>query len=298
MKTLLNEAGIPSYYCVINSGPSQVSFDPDFPKMGGNHAILMIPTENGNIWLENTSQQIAFNHLGSSTTDRNVLSVKKNGIELINTPTYSADQNREKQNLKIKIGEDNSITGEGNFFYTGNQYDYNLGLANLNPKEKNDAIKKRFDVLNFEKVEMKNFVNDKDKAVITYDLDFKTHNYCKNAGNSLIFRAVPISSDGVYKTDENRELPFEVRQSFEDEYEISFIIPKGYKTDETPDDVNINSEFGNYKLSFVKNGDGIKVTRKMLINKGTFPKERYNDYVGFRKKIINMDNSKILITKI
>lgn len=298
MKTLLNEAGIPSYYCVINSGPSQVSFDPDFPKMGGNHAILMIPTENGNIWLENTSQQIAFNHLGSSTTDRNVLSVKKNGIELINTPTYSADQNREKQNLKIKIGEDNSITGEGNFFYTGNQYDYNLGLANLNPKEKNDAIKKRFDVLNFEKVEMKNFVNDKDKAVITYDLDFKTHNYCKNAGNSLIFRAIPISSDGVYKTDENRELPFEVRQSFEDEYEISFIIPKGYKTDETPDDVNINSEFGNYKLSFVKNDDGIKVTRKMLINKGTFPKERYNDYVGFRKKIINMDNSKILITKI
>ncbi|AZA93296.1 Uncharacterised protein [Chryseobacterium nakagawai] len=298
MKTLLNEAGIPSYYCVINSGLSQVSFDPDFPRMGGNHAILMVPTENGNIWLENTSQQIAFNHLGSSTTDRNVLSVKKNGIELINTPVYTADQNKEKQKLKIKIGEDNSITGEGNFFYTGNQYDYNLGLANLNPKEKNDAIKKRFDVLSFEKVEMKNFVNDKDKAAITYDLDFETHNYCKNAGNSLIFRAVPISSDGVYKTDENRELPFEVRQSFEDEYEISFIIPNGYKTDETPDNVNIDSEFGNYKLSFVKNDDGIKVTRKMLINKGTFPKERYNDYVGFRKKIINMDNSKILITKI
>jgi uncharacterized protein YycO len=75
----------------------------------------MVPTENGNIWLENTSQQTAFNHLGFSTTDRNVLSIRKNGIELINTPVYSADQNKEKQKLKIKIGEDNSITGEGNF---------------------------------------------------------------------------------------------------------------------------------------------------------------------------------------
>ncbi|AZB07977.1 DUF3857 domain-containing protein [Chryseobacterium sp. G0162] len=298
MKTLLNEAGIPSYYCVINSGLSQVSFDQDFPKMGGNHAILMVPTENGNIWLENTSQQTAFNHLGYSTTDRNVLSVKKNGIELINTPVYTADQNKEKQKLKIKIGEDNSITGEGNFFYTGNQYDYNLGFVNLSPKERNDAFKKRFDVLNFERVEMKNFINNKDKAIITYDIDFKTHNYCKNAGRSLIFRAVPIFSDNIYKTDENRELPFEIRQSFEDEYEISFIIPKGYKTDETPNDISINSEFGHYKLSFVKSGEEIKVSRKIQVNKGTYPKDKYNDYVGFRKKILNMDNSKILITKI
>ncbi|WP_347217042.1 DUF3857 domain-containing protein [Chryseobacterium sp.] len=298
MKTLLNEAGIPSYYCVINSGLSQVSFDQDFPKMGGNHAILMIPTENGNIWLENTSQQTAFNHLGYSTTDRNVLSVKKNGIELINTPVYSAEQNKEKQKLKIKIGEDNSITGEGNFFYTGNQYDYNLGFVNLTSKEKSDALKKRFDILNFEKVEMKNFINDKDKAIITYDIDFTSNNYCKNAGSSLIFRAVPIFSDNVYKTDENRELPFEIRQSFEDEYEISFIIPKGYKTDETPNDAQINSEFGYYKLNFIKNGDEIKVTRKIQINKGTYTKDKYNDYVGFRKKIINIDNSKILITKI
>ena len=298
MKTLLNEAGIPSYYCVINSGLSQLSFDPDFPKMGGNHAILMVPTENGNIWLENTSQQTAFNHLGYNTTDRNVLSVKKTGIELINTPSYQADKNKEKQKLTIKIGEDNSITGEGNFFYTGNQYDDNLRFVNLDPKEKNDALKRRFDVLNFEKVEMKNFVNDKDKAVITFDIDFKTNNYSKNAGNSLIFRAVPIFSDNIYKTEENRELPFEIRQSFEDEYEIGFTLPKGYKIDETPADIVINSEFGHYKLSFIKNGEDLKVIRKIQVNKGTYSKEKYNEYVSFRKKILNMDNSKVLITKI
>lgn len=298
MKTLLSEAGIPSYYCVINSGLSQVSFDPEFPMMGGNHAILMVPTEKGNIWLENTSQQIAFNHLGYSTTDRNVLSIKENGIDLISTPSYPAEKNKEKQTLKVKIEEDNSITGVGSFFYTGNQYDDNLGFANLSPKEKNEAFKSRFRVLNFEKAEMKNFVNDKDKAVITYDVDFKTNNFSKSAGSSLIFRAVPIFSDNVYKTEEARDLPFEIRQSFEDEYEIGFTIPKGYKIDETPDNIAVKSEFGYYQLSFVKNGEEIKVTRKIQVNKGTYPKEKYNEYVGFRKKIINMDNSKILITKI
>lgn len=298
MKALLNEAGIPSYYCVINSGASQVSFDPDFPRMGGNHAILMVPTEKGNIWLENTSQQMAFNHLGYSTTDRNVLSVKKNGIELINTPAYPAEQNKEKQILKIRVGEDNSILGEGNFCYTGNQYDYNLVFTGLNPKERNDAVKRSLDILNFEKVEMKNFINDKDKALITYDIDFKANNYSKKAGNSLMFRAVPIYNNTIYKTDESRELPFEIRQSFEDEYEINFTLPKGYKIDELPEDSNLQSEFGYYTLKFAKNGDEINVKRKIQVNKGAYPKEKYNEYVGFRKKIINIDNSKILITKI
>ncbi|WP_415326555.1 DUF3857 domain-containing protein [Chryseobacterium sp. MMS23-Vi53] len=298
MKTLLDEAGIPSYYSVINSGSSPVSFDKDFPKMGGNHVILMVPTDKGNIWLENTSQQIAFNHLSYSTTDRNVLSIRKNGIELIETPSYSAEQSKEKQQLKIKLNEDNSILGEGNFSYTGIQYDNNMALTHLDPKERNEAVKNLLDVLHFEKIEMKNFLNDKDNAVAKFDLDFKANNYSKNAGSSLIFRAVPIYSNNIYKTEENRELPFELRQSFEDEYEIIFALPKSYKIDEVPENVTLNSEFGTYKLSFVKNGEELKVNRTIRINKGLYPKEKYNDYINFRKKTLNIDNSKILISKI
>ncbi|MCF2219604.1 DUF3857 domain-containing protein [Chryseobacterium sp. PS-8] len=298
MKTMLDEAGIPSYYCKINSGSSPVSFDKDFPKMGGNHIILMVPTEKDNIWLENTSQQIAFNHLGYSTTDRNVLMVKKEGIEVVETPSYTAEQSKEKQLLKIQLNEDNSISGEGSFAYTGIQYDNNLVLATMSPKERNEAIKNLLDVLHFEKIEMKNFLNDKDNAVAKFDLDFKANNYSKNAGSSIIFRAVPIYSNNVYKTDENRELPFELRQSFQDEYEINFALPKNYKIEELPENVTLNSEFGTYKLSFVKNGEELKVSRIIRINKGLYPKEKYNDYVNFRKKTINIDNSKILISKI
>ncbi|MCA6065730.1 DUF3857 domain-containing protein [Chryseobacterium sp. RG1] len=298
MKTLLDEAGIPSYYCKINSDSSPVSFDKDFPKMGGNHIILMIPTEKGNIWLENTSQQIAFNHLSYSTTDRNVLAVKQDGIEIIDTPSYSAEQNKEKQFLKVKLNEDNSILGEGSFTYTGSQYDHNLAFTNMQPKERNETVKSLFNVLHFDKVEMKNFLNDKDNAIAKYDLDFRANNYSKNAGSSMIFRAVPVYSNTIYKTDENRELPFELRQSFEDEYEINFTVPKNYKLDEIPENVTVNSEFGTYKLSFVKNGEELKVNRTIKINKGLYPKEKYNDYINFRKKTLNLDNSKILISKI
>jgi len=297
MKVLLDEAGIPSNYCVINSGDSELTFDPEFPKMGGNHAILMVPTEKGSIWLENTSQMMAFNHLSTSTTDRNVLSIGKNGIELISTPVYSPEQNNEKQVLKIRINEDNSITGEGQFSYTGNQYDYNVAFTGLSPKERNEAIRDRLSVLSFDKIEMKNVINDRDNAVARYELDFKAGNYSKTAGNSMLFRAVPIFTNVIYKNDEARELPFELQQSFQDDYEITFTVPAQYKLDEVPENVSFNSEFGSYQLNFVRNGTELKVNRSIRINKGIYPKEKYNEYINFRKKTLKNDNSKILISK-
>lgn len=297
MKTLLDEAGIPSYYAIINSNSSPVSFDVDFPKMGGNHAILVIPTEKGNIWLENTSQDIAYNHLSYNTTDRNVLAVKSTGIDIMETPSYTSQQSKEKQLLTIQINPDKTISGKGKFSYTGNQYDFNLMYVSLSQKDKNEAMKSKFSSLNFENVEMNNFVNNKDLASIDFDLNFKASNYSKMMGDSFIFRAVPMYSSGFYHTDENRQLPFENRFSYEDDYEIVYQIPVNYIVEEIPQNGILTSDFGTYFLSFEKKEDKIIVKRNVNIKKGIYSKEKYNEYINFRKKIMNADNSKILISK-
>ena len=296
MKTLLDEAGIKSYYSIINSNSSPISFDKDFPKMAGNHVILVIPTEKGNIWLENTSQQIAFNHLSFSTTDRNTLTVKPDGIDIMQTPIYPADENKEKQTLNIQLNTDRTITGKGNFSYTGTQYDLNLVYMLLSEKEKMDVMKKRFSTLNFENLEMKGFSNDKNLATIDFELDFKALNYSKIVGASYIFRAVPIFKDSFFE-DSDRQLPFENKFSYQDEYEIIYELPKDYFVEEVPQNGTVASEFGSYKISFEKRENKLVVKRFIQINKGMYSKEKYKDYIGFRKKIINADNSKILISK-
>lgn len=297
MKTLLDEAGIQSYYAIINSNSSPISFDTDFPKMGGNHVILVIPTEKGNIWLENTSQEIAYNHLGYSTTDRNVLAVKPTGIEIMETPSYSSQQSKEKQILTIQLNPDKTINGTGKFSYTGNQYDFNMSYASLNQKDRNEAVKNAFSTLNFEKVEMAEYKNDRDLAVIDFNLNFKAINYSKNVGSSYIFRAVPIYSNAAYHQNENRTLPFESRFSYEDEYEIIYNLPMGYVIEEMPENGKVISDFGIYNITFEKKDDQLIVKRLFQMKKGTYSKEKYNDYINFRKKVMNADNSKILISK-
>ncbi|MCT2408962.1 DUF3857 domain-containing protein [Chryseobacterium antibioticum] len=297
MRTLLTEAGIKSNYAIINSNSSPISFDKDFPKMAGNHVILVVPTEKGNIWLENTSQEIAFNHLSFSTTDRNVLAVKPDGIEIMQTPSYSPEENKGVQDINIQINTDKTVSGKAKFSYKGNQYDFNLIYLMLPEKDKVEYMKKRFSTLGIENLDIKSITNNKEKAIIDLDIDFKASNYSKMLGDGYIFRAVPIYNDVFYQEEENRVLPFESKLSYQDESNIAYQLPANYFIEEIPKDVSLSSEFGSYSISFIKQDDKLLVKRNVKINKGLYSKEKYNEYVSFRKKILNSDNSKILISK-
>ena len=131
MRTLLSAAGINSYFSVIYDDHSIITFDKDFPRMSGNHAILMVPTEKETIWLENTSQQHAFNHLSFTSHHRNVLAVKEDGIQIVDTPVYKPEQSMEKLNAKILLGADGAISSDARFEFSGGQYDSNLRLLGL-----------------------------------------------------------------------------------------------------------------------------------------------------------------------
>ena len=297
MKTLLDAAGIKSYYSVIWSDETPLSFDPDFPKMGGNHVILMIPTEKETIWLENTSQQIAFNHLSYSTTDRNVLAVKENGIDIVKTPVYKPEESQEIIKTKVILNEDNSIDLSSDFYYSNAQYDFNMPLLSLSKEDAKEALKGRYDHLKISNLEVNNINNDKDKAQLTYDAKFKVNDYSKKLGNDMFFRVLPLLETSNINSNEERMLPLSLSFSYQDIYETEFVLPSGYKVAEKPMPIALSSEFGNYNLDFKVDGNKIFVNRKITISKGNFPKEKFKAYADFRKKTANFDNMKILISK-
>ena len=298
MKTLLDAAGIKSYYAIINSDDSVINFDEDFPKMGGNHAILMVPTEDGDIWLENTSQRVAFNHLSSSTTGRNALAVSDSGLNIVKTPVYGPEKNKGEMTTTITLLPDGGMTGESNFKLSGGQYDSFLVLDVLSNKEGVDALKERYSELNYENAELKNVNNNRDQAVMSFDYSYKAKNYSKKLGEDILFRVVPFYELlSIANTDE-RKLPFENAFAYQDDYVITYNLPAGYKVSELPKSENITSPYGTYSMEIAPNDKGqIVVRRKISIKKGSYPKENFPEYLAFRKKMVTADNAKILITK-
>lgn len=298
MRTLLTAAGIPSYYAIIYNGDSVINFDKDFPKFSGNHAILMVPTEKDPIWLENTSQRIAFNHLSYSSHNRNVLAVKENGIELINTPIYKPEESKEKLIGKINIAEDGSISSTANFEFSGGQYDSNLRLFSLKNDELIEALKNRHYNLKIDQIAVQNLKNDRDDAKIIYDLNLKANSFSKKIGNDLFFPVMPYYQSVSFSSNDERKLPFENSFPFQDDYEVEFTIPEGYKFSEIPKSTNLTTEFGTYTINYDLKDNKLFVHRILTINKGLYPKEKYSEYIAFRKKTASNDNTKVLISKL
>ena len=298
MRTLLTAAGIPSYYAIIYNGDSVINFDKDFPKFSGNHAILMVPTEKDPIWLENTSQRIAFNHLSYSSHNRNVLAVKENGIELINTPIYKPEESKEKLIGKINIAEDGSISSTANFEFSGGQYDSNLRLFSLKNDELIEALKNRHYNLKIDQIAVQNLKNDRDDAKIIFDLNLKANSFSKKIRNDLFFPVMPYYQSVSFSSNDERKLPFENSFPFQDDYEVEFSIPEGYKFSEIPKSTNLTTEFGTYTINYDLKDNKLFVHRILTINKGLYPKEKYSEYIAFRKKTASNDNTKVLISKL
>lgn len=298
MRTLLTAAGIPSYYAIIYADDSVISFDKDFPKFSGNHAILMIPTEKEPIWLENTSQKVAFNHLFYNSHNRNVLAVKENGIEIVNTPVYKPEQSKEKILAKIQLQEDGSIASDASFVFSGGQYDSNLRLFSLKNDELQEAMKNRHYNLKIDKINVENLTNDRDQARIVYDLKLNANGFSKKLGTDLFFPVMPYYQSVTFSADEERLHPFETSFPFQDDYEIEYNLPKGYKIAEVPQSSTLTTEFGTYSINFKVKDDKLIVHRVLTINKGLYPKEKFKDYMAFRKKTASNDNTKVLISKL
>lgn len=299
MRVLLKAAGIPSYYSVIYSGSTPKLFDEKFPRMDGNHVILCVPTEDGNIWLENTSQNIAFNHLSYSTRNRNVIMVNDVETKIVNTPVYNSDDSKEQLRIKAQISDDNSLKGDAQLLFMGGIYDFNLSKLTMTPQELKESLKDEFNSLNLNKVGYSNLKNDKDNGVLTYDVNFEAVNFSKTLGSDIYFRALPISYLDFYlDSSEERKLPLEVFFGYNNDYEVEYTIPKNYKFTEIPTDKKIDSQYGNYSIMFSQNADKITVKRTFKINKAIIPVEKIQDYINFRKQINKTDATKILITKI
>lgn len=174
----------------------------------------------------------------------------------------------------------------------------NLGLFSLKSDEIQEALKNRHYNLQIDKITMNHLLNNKDDVKISYDLDLQAKNFSKKLGNDLFFPVMPFYQTVSFSSNTERQLPFEAAFPFQDDYEIEFTAPVGYRFADLPDATAFSTEFGTYSLQYKMKGEKLLVHRILTIKKGIYPKEKFKDYVEFRKKTASKDNTKILISKV
>src|SRR5690606_20440351 len=121
-RALLNAVGVTSYYTIVHAGSTRVDLVPEFASVQGNHVILALPVENGYAFMECTDQKVPFNFNVDLTDGRNVLIVKPEGGDLVQTSLSRDESNSQITRGYLQLNPSGDIVAKLQVVSTGTQY--------------------------------------------------------------------------------------------------------------------------------------------------------------------------------
>ncbi|MBV7269479.1 DUF3857 domain-containing protein [Winogradskyella luteola] len=299
-QSLLEVAGVESYYSIVEAGTDPIDLEDDFASLEqGNHIILAIPHEDDMLWLDCTSQIHPFNFIGDFTDNRNVLIVKPDSSEIVKTTIYPDSLNYQLTQADIKFDSYGGIIAHVTRKTEGLRYDNRFSIERQSDKDVINFYKKNWGYINDLMVDKYKFHNDKTHIEFTETLDVSAQNYTTQTGDRILFKPNALNQNTyVPNRYRNRKSPVDITRGYLDEDVFIFVIPKNYEIEAMPDNVEIKNKFGEYSFTVRQEEGKLIYKRKLLIKKGEYPKTDYEDYRSFRKKVSKNDNSKIVLKAI
>jgi hypothetical protein len=296
IKALLKVAGIESNYTLVRAGARKRPIDPQFPCNNFNHAFLCVPLQNDTVWLECTSSNSPCGYIGDFTDDRNVLLIQENGGKLVKTPAYSAEENRQTTTGTIKLPGDNSISVDAELVYTGATYGDESYLLHRDEKDRRKKIINGINIPNFKLSSYKLEDNASLKPSLTKKLQLEATNYSSTMGKRTLLKLNVFNIfNSVPQYARNRKNPVYIQRNYSECDTIHFSIPAELKVEALPKEATIDTKYGKYHSHAEKQENGIVYYRYFEINKGTYPKEEFNDFREFLENVSIADKAKTVL---
>lgn len=297
MKTLLEVAGIKSFYTLVKAGEDSPEIISDFPSNQFNHAILCALIDSDTVWLECTSQRVPFGYIGSFTDDRNVLLINENGGTLVKTKQYSEKDNQKICTANIVIDNDGDALATVSTQYKGSYYDDNLHKLLADEQDKKKLIRKGLHLPDFT---LDHYSYDEYHTVVPSifeNLELTINGCGTHFRNRMVIKMNML--DKVRKipteTQYKRKSDIVFHRSVMEKDSITYDLPDGFKVEKISGNRNVKSEFGELTTMVYNQDSLVHYVRTLTIRKGDYPPESYGRFVDFYKQVRNADNDRMIL---
>jgi hypothetical protein len=297
MVSMLETIGIKAHYALIRAGEDAAELKTDFPSSQFNHAIVAVPNDKDTLWLECTSQTAPFGYMGTFTGDRKALLITDKGAKVVNTLRYTAEQNLQSRSADVYLDLNGNAKAKVQTTYAGIQYEnqnLNFVLNNQYDEQKkwlqNNTNVPSFDINSFSMVNRKEKVPS---AVVSADLNL--NRYATISGKR-IFLMPNLMNRSTYvpeKLEQRKSLVVRT-MAYVDTDTIRFHLPEGIYPEFLPEAVKLKTRFGEYEATYKVDQGSLIYTRKVVMRKGEFPADSYNELIDFYRSISKADNTKLV----
>lgn len=296
--TLLKELGIRSHYTLVKAGKRSKAIQTDFPSSQFNHVILCVPTAQDTVWLECTSQRESFGYLGSFTGDRDVLLVTPEGGKVVHTPVYDQNVNTLNRKALVKIAADGNAVAKVKTNYQAIQSEMITKLITQKPDLQKKWLYQNIDIASFELNQFDFKLKKARLPIATETLELKIRKLASKSGKRLFLKPNLMNKyQALPPSVKNRKNNIYISSvyAFTDIDHITYEIPEKYHAEYKPAPIKFSNDFGSYEMQVVMDASKITYIRKMVVNAGTFPKEKYNEMVKFYKKVSKADKEMVVL---
>ena len=295
-QSVLDYAGIKSYYTLVNAGSLINHVDTGFPSSQFNHAFLFVPTENDSIWLDCTSDR-AFNYLGTSTQNRFALVIDKDSSHLVRTPSLNVPDVMASRMIHVSSRPDGRADVSYRNEYRGRMYEI---LADYDhyytESEKSVKLTKRFGRNGVDPSEFRINLAHRDSTRIGMSYSALADHIYNQYGDEILIENIAFTFPRFEKP-ADRKLPVQIDYpSFETDtlfYEIS----PGFELAQTIGTHDVMTKYGKYRIEFNNLGNSVRVVKSMTVFTGNYPVSEYRDFYDFFKLIIEIERGTIITLK-
>jgi hypothetical protein len=300
MMALLEHIGIPSYRIIIDADRNPQHFYTEFPSQQFNHVILCVPLEKDTVWLENTSNYVPFNYLGTFTQDRYGLLINGTNSRLVKTPALKPDDLLQSAYYFFQLNPDGNGYATLSKEVKGDQFEeYVTGKQELTESEMKELIEKELIPKNSELTKWELQRDDRDSPSMKINLEMTVSNQLRRIGNSLVLNPFHLQFDNLEKP-ETREMPVRIYYLINQRDSIVYDLKLLDRYDvQIPEDIDIQSIYGYYKVKFYKNDQAVIIARKFQLYSNEYPLDKYSDFYSFIDNIVkSQKKSGIVLNKI
>jgi hypothetical protein len=288
---MLREAGIRAFYVLIPTGEMEDLMQ-EFPyPFQFNHCIVAVPEGRDYLFLDPTADYSRYGSLPGEDQQRGVLVVEEEAVRFHRTPLLRPEENRNVLKQEIRITQDGSIDVRQKRNSSG-YYErvMRMVFAEFNPLELREGFEEYVSgisagsvLLDYHHMSPIDFTKS-----LWWELKYRANEYCKKAGDILIFQLPGIGEECSAAEKKTRRYPIVKKELGLSEQVSTFNIPEGYGVYHLPDPVAIETPYFDYRANYTPDGEQVVYRSELTVKMLRIPPE---DYVPYRKACQEMEKS-------
>ncbi len=286
MKAMLKYAGIESYYTLVKAGENAPRINPEMAAQQFNHVVLTIPVDGDTLWLENTSNALPFNYLGTFTQNRYALQCSEQGGVLIRTPELKMDDVREQKTYTFQADATEGWTCDVSAVFRGDALEnarYNY--LSHNSEDQDNFIFNTMGFNGFELIEWSAVDYHRDSTYIIIQAKGLSKSPLRKLGKLTLLQPIMTTLPELEKPKERKSgirINFPINKStninYQGIYSESSII-------ELPEKTDIKSKFGDYSTELKIVNSQIQFIESYRLYAGDYPLSDYPEFYNFIESI-------------